>query len=105
MKNITIIGSGSWGVALAVHLASVGHNIKIWSFMEEERDLINNEKRCKFLPGLVLPENISCSTNFEEVIEGINFIVNKKDIRACNNLEIKYDKEVYNKGFYIKDLD
>ena len=41
----------------------------------------------------------------EEVIEGINFIVNKKDIRACNNLEIKYDKEVYNKGFYIKDLD
>ena len=41
----------------------------------------------------------------EEVIEGINFIVNKKEIRACNNLEIKYDKEVYNKGFYIKDLD
>ena len=41
----------------------------------------------------------------EEVIEGINFIVNKRDVRACNNLEIKYDKEVYNKGFYIKDLD
>ena len=41
----------------------------------------------------------------EEVIEGIKFIVNKKDVRACNNIEIKYDKEVYNKGFYIKDLD
>ena len=41
----------------------------------------------------------------EEVIEGINFIVNKRDVRACNNLEIKYDKEVYNKGFYIKELD
>lgn len=41
----------------------------------------------------------------EEVIEGIKFIVNKRDVRACNNLEIKYDKEVYNKGFYIKDLD
>ena len=40
----------------------------------------------------------------EEVIEGIKFIVNKKDVRACNN-KIKYDKEVYNKGFYIKDLD
>lgn len=40
----------------------------------------------------------------EEVIEGINFVVNTKDVRACNNLEIKYDKEVYNKGFYIKDL-
>ncbi len=41
----------------------------------------------------------------EEIIEGIKFVVNKKDVRACNNLEIKYDKEVYNKGFYIKDLD
>lgn len=41
----------------------------------------------------------------EEVIEGIKFIVNKRDVRACNNLEIKYDKEVYNKGFYIKDLE
>lgn len=41
----------------------------------------------------------------EEVIEEIKFVVNKKDVKACNNLEIKYDKEVYNKGFYIKDLD
>ncbi|MBS4956902.1 MAG: hypothetical protein KHZ99_07605 [Clostridium sp.] len=41
----------------------------------------------------------------EEAIEGIKFVVNRKDLRACNNLEIKYDKEVYNKGFYIKDLD
>lgn len=41
----------------------------------------------------------------EEVIEDIKFVVNAKDIRACNNLEIKYDKEVYNKGFYIKDID
>ena len=31
-KNIAIIGSGSWGVALAVHLAKLGNNVKIWSF-------------------------------------------------------------------------
>ena len=34
MKNIAIIGSGSWGVALAVHLAGLGNNIKIWSFSD-----------------------------------------------------------------------
>ena len=48
MKNIAIIGSGSWGVALAIHLAKLGNNIKIWSFAEDERDLINKEKKCKF---------------------------------------------------------
>ena len=75
MNNIAIIGSGSWGVALATHLANMGHNVKIWSFLEEERDLINTEKKCKFLPNLTLPEEITCSTDFKEVIEGADFIL------------------------------
>ena len=44
MKNIAIIGSGSWGVALSIHLAKLGNNIKIWSFMQEEADIINNDR-------------------------------------------------------------
>ena len=32
MKNIAIIGSGSWGVALAMYLESIGNKVKIWSF-------------------------------------------------------------------------
>ena len=75
MKNIAIVGSGSWGVGLATHLARKGHNVKIWSFMEEERDIINNEKRCKFLPGVELPDNIYCSTSFEEVLDGVDMIL------------------------------
>ena len=75
MKNIAIIGSGSWGVALAIHLASLGNKIKIWSFMEEERNLINNEKKCKFLPNVVLPEGIYCSTDFEEVLKDVELIL------------------------------
>ena len=75
MNNIASIGSGSWGVALATHLANMGHNVKIWSFLEEERDLINNDKKCKFLPNLTLPQGIMCSTDFKEVIEGADFIL------------------------------
>ena len=63
MKNIAIIGSGSWGVALGIHLANLGNNIKIWSFLEEERDLINNDKKCKFLPNAVIPDGLKCSTS------------------------------------------
>ena len=99
--NIAIIGSGSWGVALAVHLASLGHNIKIWSFMEEERDLINNERKCKFLPGLNLPENIQCSTNFEEVIKDSKFILHVTPSKFTRNIFKQYKQYVGNKPIII----
>ena len=75
MKNIAVIGSGSWGVALAIHLAKLGNNIKIWSFSEEEKNLINNEKKCKFLPNINLPEKIYCTTSYEEAIKGTEMII------------------------------
>ena len=99
--NIAIIGSGIWGVALAVHLASLGHNIKIWSFMEEERDLINNERKCKFLPGLNLSENIQCSTNFEEVIKDSKFILHVTPSKFTRNIFKQYKQYVGNKPIII----
>ena len=45
MKNIAIIGRGSWGVALAIHLAKLGNKVKIWSFSEEERDQARRRRR------------------------------------------------------------
>lgn len=101
MKNIAIVGSGSWGVALAVHLASIGHNVKIWSFMEEERDIINNEKRCKFLPGLVLPKNIYCSTDFEEVIKDSELILHVTPSKFTRSTFKQYKQYVGNKPIII----
>ena len=99
--NIAIIGSGSWGVALAVHLASVGNNVKIWSFMEEERDLINNERKCKFLPGVELPENIMCSTDFEEVIKDSKMILHVTPSKFTRSIFKQYKEYVGNKPVII----
>ena len=90
MKNIAIIGSGSWGVALSVHLANMGHKIKIWSFSEEEKDLINNERKCKFLPNITLPENISCSNSYEEVIVGADLILQVTPSKFTRNIVKDY---------------
>ena len=99
--NIAIIGSGSWGVALAVHLASVGNNVKIWSFMEEERDLINNERKCKFLPGVKLPENIMCSTDFEDVIKDSKMILHVTPSKFTRSTFRQYKEYVGNKPVII----
>ena len=75
MKKIAVIGSGSWGVALSMHLATMGHIVKIWSFAQEEADLINKEKKCKFLPEVKIPDNVTCYTNFEEALEDTDLIM------------------------------
>ena len=90
MKKIAIIGSGSWGVALAIHLAKIGHEVRIWSFMQEEADLINNERKCKFLPDVNLPEGIKCYTSYQEVIEGADFILQVTPSKFTRNIINQY---------------
>lgn len=52
MKNITVIGCGSWGTALAVMLDKYGHNVKMWCRKQEQADEITNEhKNREYLPG------------------------------------------------------
>lgn len=101
MKNIAIIGSGSWGVALGIHLAKLGNKIKIWSFMQEEADLINNERKCKFLPEVTLPEGIYCTTSYEEAIKDSEVILHVTPSKFTRNTVKEYKKYVTNQTIVI----
>ena len=94
MKKIAVIGSGSWGVALAIHLAKMGHKVSIWSFMQEEADLINNEKKCKFLPNAVIPDGVECRTEYKEVIEGADLILQVTPSKFTRNIVKEYKQYV-----------
>ena len=101
MRNIAIIGSGSWGIALATHLSRNGNKIKVWSYDEEEKNLINNEKKCKFLPNLDLPDNIFCSTDFEEVIKDAEFILHVTPSKFTRDTFKQYKEFVGDKPVII----
>lgn len=90
MKKIAVIGSGSWGVALSMHLASMGHIVKIWSFAEEEANLINKERKCMFLPEITIPQNVTCYTNFEEALEGTDLIIHVTPSKFVRNILKQY---------------
>lgn len=96
LKNIAIIGSGSWGVALSIHVAKMGHKVKLWSFMEDERDLINNEHKCKFLPKAVIPDSVICTTDIKEAVEGSDMILHVTPSKFTRDTLKKYKE-------YVKD--
>ena len=101
MKKISIVGSGSWGVALGIYLAGQGHKVKIWSFSEEERDLINNEKKCKFLPKAVIPDGVFCSTDMKEVLEGTELILHVTPSKFTRNVIQQYKPFIKDQGVII----
>ncbi|MGN1296855.1 MAG: NAD(P)H-dependent glycerol-3-phosphate dehydrogenase [Clostridia bacterium] len=101
MRKIAIIGSGSWGVALSIHLASIGNYVKIWSYEEEEKRLINEEKKCMFLPNVTIPDNVTCSTDFEEVIRDAEFILHVTPSKFTRSTFKQYKQYVGDKPVII----
>lgn len=73
--NIAILGGGSWGSALATHLAKKEHQVKIWEFFQEQAREMQEKRVCKLLPNVRLPENIFISSRMEKVLGGAELVL------------------------------
>ena len=64
MADITILGSGGFGLALAVLCNTNGHKVTVWSKFQDEIDAIKRTGELKAkLPGVFIPEEIEFSTD------------------------------------------
>ncbi len=76
MAKVSVIGAGSWGTALASVLARNGHEVTIWSIMEEEISMLKEKREhVTKLPGVKLSEEIGLTTNLEEAVAGRELLV------------------------------
>lgn len=58
-KIVAVIGAGSWGTALALHAASIGHRVRLWVHSADTLQMLRDKRVNEFyLPGFQLPENI-----------------------------------------------
>lgn len=74
--KIAVIGSGSWGTAIAVMLASRGHDIYLWSWIQEETDRLARDRENKeFLPNIKFPDTIYCTHDMQECTDGAELII------------------------------
>lgn len=76
MANISILGAGSWGLGLALLLNNNGHNVTVWSVLNDEVVMLQTErehKRC--LPGVRIPDSITISGDTANVINNADVLV------------------------------
>jgi glycerol-3-phosphate dehydrogenase (NAD(P)+) len=64
MAELSVIGAGSWGTALAAHLARAGHSVRLWARGPDRASAINERHvNPDYLPGLTLPEGIRATAD------------------------------------------
>ncbi len=75
MAKVTILGGGSWGIALAVLLHRNGHQITVWSALPAEIEMLKKEHEHKMLPGVILADDIVFTTDDAEAVVGKDILV------------------------------
>ena len=76
MTKISIIGAGSWGTALAVLLNNNGHEVTVWSILQDEVEMLQKEREHKSkLPGVKLDPAIGVSGDLKACLEGPDVVV------------------------------
>lgn len=69
MEKIGVIGAGSWGIALAQLLANNGHEVTVWSIIESEIEMLKEKhEHIDKLPGVILSDSISYTTDLKEAV-------------------------------------
>lgn len=73
---ITVMGAGSWGTAVATALAVCGHEVRLWgrntAMMSELQETRENKK---YLPDVVLADNIECMSDAAAALSGAEMAV------------------------------
>ena len=76
MKTVAVLGTGSWGTALAFHLANAGHDVRLWG---RNAELIHEMKERRanavYLPDVVLPGGVAPTASLEEALDRAEIVL------------------------------
>lgn len=76
MANTAVIGAGSWGIALAKVLCANGHQVTVWSIVEEEIVMLKEKhEHVEKLPGVKLPETMEFTTDLAAATAGKEYLI------------------------------
>jgi len=74
--NVTVLGGGSWGTALAIILANNGHEVTLWEYNKQYvKELKKYSENRIFLPGVTIPKEIEITNSLKEASINKHLIV------------------------------
>ncbi|QCR32156.1 NAD(P)H-dependent glycerol-3-phosphate dehydrogenase [Lysinibacillus sp. SGAir0095] len=102
MENVTVLGAGSWGTALAQVLAENGHHTLVWTHREEQANEINTQHtNHKYLPDIALSKELTATSNLEEAVLFSNIIVVAVPTKAIREVCSSMESFLNNKKLFV----
>jgi glycerol-3-phosphate dehydrogenase (NAD(P)+) len=75
-QSIAVLGAGSWGTALSIHLARAGHDVRLWG---RDADLVGemqaSRENARYLAGARFPESVQPVVGLDEALSDAAFAV------------------------------
>ena len=76
MKNMTVLGAGTWGTALAIHLGRLGHRVRLWGRDQHlVADMIAGRRNPTYLPDVPFPESVSLTGSLETAFDRSDYVI------------------------------
>ena len=87
MRTVTVLGAGSWGSALAVHLGRVGHDVRLWA---RDAALVEEmaERRANsiYLPDVMFPDSVAVTHTLADALRGAELVVSAVPSHGCRGV-------------------
>ena len=87
MSDVAVLGAGSWGTALAVHLGRIGHHVRLWA---RDRVLVDDMSARRvntvYLPEVTLPETVSVTNAIDEAVGASDLVVSAIPSHGCRTV-------------------
>lgn len=76
MSKVSVLGAGSWGIALAKLLYNNGNEVTVWSALEDEITMLKEKREhVEKLPGVKLPDDMIFTSDLKEAVENREVLV------------------------------
>jgi len=87
VRTVTVLGAGSWGSALAVHLGRVGHDVRLWA---RDAALVEqmSARRANsvYLPDVMFPESVAVTHTLADALRDAELVVSAVPSHGCRGV-------------------
>jgi len=105
-KTIAMLGAGSWGTAVAIHLAKPGHRILLWGHDPQHVALMAEKKsNPAYLPDVFFPDSIIPSNNLNQCIQEADYVIIAVPSHAFAELLAKIEQTPQGLAWLTKGVD